>query len=41
MNWAQKQENQLVGTCSTESKQQQNKVAIDDEYPRLHCLPHI
>lgn len=40
MRWAQKQDNQLVGTCSTESKQQQNKVAIDDEYPRLSTVFH-
>lgn len=40
MRWAQKQDNQLVSTCSTESKQQQNKVAIDDEYPRLSTVFH-
>lgn len=40
MKWAQKQDNQLVGTCSTESKQQQHKVAIDDEYPRLSTVFH-
>lgn len=37
---AQEQDNLLVGTCTTESKQQWNKVAVDDECPRLSTVSH-